>query len=295
LAESAESDGRDGARQDEAARVDGQEAAWRGDREAAPEVAGDAVADQPEVDYWDRVEEFERLWEQHVERWPGAPEGERDWSRPGDPPGSWRGEGDRYLSPERNAEADQLIAALRAPEPDVTTMLRAIERDNTHGARLAGLEHRIKGTQRLKEKIVEKMRKELKSGLADVVSEISDAVRYTFSFDQNRYITGCDDIRERLKSAGCRATYSQDHWRGDEYKGINTRWVTSAGERFELQFHTRESFHAKQLTHHAYKRLRLPETSRSERSELHAFQREVSAAVPVPPGVAQILDHGSWV
>ena len=44
-----------------------------------------------------------------------------------------------------------------------------------------------------------------------------------------------------------------------EYKGINTRWVTQEGQRFEVQFHTSESFHAKQnVTHDAYERLRNP-------------------------------------
>src|SRR5262249_19839276 len=89
--------------------------------------------DLPTVDYWGRVKEFDRLWERHVERWPRAPEdGERDTRRPGDPPGSWRGEGGRYLTPQQNSEADRLIAALRAPEKEITALMQAIERDNTH-------------------------------------------------------------------------------------------------------------------------------------------------------------------
>ena len=44
--------------------------------------------------------------------------------------------------------------------------------------------------------------------------------------------------------------YSKNHWRDDpEYKGINTRWITPEGQRFEVQFHTAESFHAKQQSH----------------------------------------------
>jgi hypothetical protein len=44
--------------------------------------------------------------------------------------------------------------------------------------------------------------------------------------------------------------YSKNYWTDAEYKGINTRWVTAEGQRFEVQFHTPDSFHAKhQVTH----------------------------------------------
>jgi hypothetical protein len=63
------------------------------------------------------------------------------------------------------------------------------------------------------------------------------------------------------------------------------------GGRFELQFHTRESFYAKeQLTHPPYQRLRQRSTTPAERVELLAFQREVCATVPKPPGISQIPD-----
>ena len=44
--------------------------------------------------------------------------------------------------------------------------------------------------------------------------------------------------------------YTKNHWRDDlEYKGINTRGVTPEGQRYEVQFHTAESFHAKKQYH----------------------------------------------
>ena len=39
--------------------------------------------------------------------------------------------------------------------------------------------------------------------------------------------------------------YSKNYWADPEYKGINTRWLTAEGQRFEVQFHTPDSFHAK--------------------------------------------------
>jgi len=85
--------------------------------------------------------------------------------------------------------------------------------------------------------------------------------------------------------------YSRNWWTDPEYKGINTRWVTAEGRRFEVQFHTPESFHAKHhVTHAAYERIRDPTTSRRELRELHAFQRTVSAWIEVPDGAADIPD-----
>jgi len=67
--------------------------------------------------------------------------------------------------------------------------------------------------------------------------------------------------------------------------------VTPQGQRFEVQFHTPESFHAKQhATHDAYERLRRPQTTDEERRELEDFQREVSSHVQVPDGAADIPD-----
>ena len=57
-----------------------------------------------------------------------------------------------------------------------------------------------------------------------------------------------------LSLAGYQMTYSKNHWLDDpQYKGINSRWETPDGGRFELQFHTQESFYAKEvLTHRSY-------------------------------------------
>ena len=68
--------------------------------------------------------------------------------------------------------------------------------------------------------------------------------------------------------------------------------VSGSGQRFEVQFHTPESFHAKQnITHTSYERIRNPLTSDGERMELRKFQREVSAAIGIPDAVAEIPDH----
>ena len=59
----------------------------------------------------------------------------------------------------------------------------------------------------------------------------------------------------------------------------------------KLQFHTRISFEAKQLTHSAYERLRTQQADKFEEMVLEAFQKKVTTAVPVPPGAVDIPDY----
>jgi hypothetical protein len=226
------------------------------------------------------------MWQKHEDRWPREPRTEAGLRR-GDPPGSWRGAGDRYLSPEQNSQAGALISELRQPEPRITADLKRIEAQNPHGGKLVGLDHRLKGDERLKEKIADKMRAKGESDPANVMSTINDAVRYTFCFDGNVYVRGYGDICRRLRAAGCQMVGRESHWLSDPYyKGVNTRWETRGGDRFELQFHTPESFQAKEVTHPAYERLRTAGTSRRERRELDRFHRVVNATIPSPIGIA---------
>ena len=87
----------------------------------------------------------------------------------------------------------------------------------------------------------------------------------------------------------------RNHWSDDKYNGINSQWIEpDSGQRFEVQFHTHISFEAKQLTHLAYERLRTPQPNKPDKFEqmvLEAFEKKVTADVPVPPGAADIPDY----
>ncbi len=257
------------------------------DREGWPDSA-----DRGERGFWSEVRRLKELWHAHVDRWPDKQDQGAGPDRPDDPPGSWRGAGDRYLSPEDHAEAEKQIGLLREPEKAVTSLLKQIEHDNPHGGVLVGLEHRLKGADRLKEKIADKMRFKDLDGPAAAAAMIDDAVRYTFCVGSANYVPGHRYVQQGLESVGFKMTYCKNHWLADpQYKGVNSRWETPDGGRFELQFHTRESYFAKeQLTHPSYKRLRSPETDWDEIGELEEFQLLVSSAVPKPDAVELIPD-----
>jgi hypothetical protein len=256
--------------------------------------SSDRPVDTVKRNYWTEVPRFLRAWADHVRRWP-AELAAAVVDRSKDPAGSWRGDGNQYLDPERHEQSNDLIAKLGRNEGKITEHVREADRENVFGGWLEGLEHRLKGEDRLKEKIATELSITPAMKPEDAISKINDAIRYTFCFEPANYSGGYWDVKERLEACEYRMVYSKNHWRDDpEYKGINTRWATAEGQRFEVQFHTAESYHAKQdVTHGSYERLRNPLTEDDERVELEAFQREVSSWVKVPEGARDVPDHSA--
>ena len=119
-----------------------------------------------------------------------------------------------------------------------------------------------------------------------------DAIRYTFQYQEARYTQGVLADIERLKDQGFELDKLKNSWSDEQYKGINSQWIEpDTGQRFEVQFHTRISFEAKQLTHGAYERLRSEQADALEELVLEAFQKKVAAEVPVPLGADGITDY----
>ena len=136
------------------------------------------------------------------------------------------------------------------------------------------------------------MIKELDFSPEEAVSNVPDAIRYTFQYREARYTQSVWADIARLRDQGFELDKLRNSWSDEQYKGINSQWIEpDTGQRFEMQFHTRISFEAKQLTHGAYERLRTRQADKFEELVLEAFQRKVTAEVPVPPGADGIPDY----
>jgi hypothetical protein len=242
--------------------------------------------------YWTEVPRFERMWDDHERRWPKDQQPAATVDRSRDPPGSWRSDSNLVLGPQDHAHTKDAISGVQAAETRVTSDLEQVVRGSAFGGELVGLEFRCKGEDRLKEKVAEALQRRPDTTPEEAMRDVNDAIRYTVRFGQEVYSTGCQDVCERLTASGYEMFYGKNHWEDPEYKGINTRWTTPEGQRFEVQFHTPESYHAKQeVTHGAYERIRNPLTTRPELAELEEFQREVSSWIPVPKGATGALDY----
>jgi hypothetical protein len=156
---------------------------------------------------------------------------------------------------------------------------------------LVGFEYRLKGRDRVKEKVFDNM-KEFDCSPEEAVSIVPDAIRYTFQYHEARYTQGVWADIGRLRDQGFELDKLKNSWSHDQYKGINSQWIEpDTGQRFEVQFHTCISFEAKQLTHGAYERLRTKQADKFEQVVLEAFQAKVTAEVPIPRGAIDIPDY----
>lgn len=197
----------------------------------------------------------------------------------------------RAIDAYRAYTVDQGCDRVREIEATVTTpAMRRVEAEDPDRV-LVGLEFRLKGRERLSEKVAEAV-EERGHSVAEAFGLVKDAIRYTFCYPEDRYSEGVLADCDRLDREGFGRLDRKNSWNQDEYKGINSRWRAPDGEQlFEVQFHTQASFEAKQETHRAYERLRALPEDEAEVRELHAYQREVTAKVPIPPGAADIPDY----
>jgi len=238
--------------------------------------------------WWQVLPHLKEQWERHKERWPQEQHPPIDRST--DEPGSWRGESDQYLNAEENMVAGHAMERIRTVEKKVTASLQEIKAE-TPDCALAGLESRLKGEERFKEKVFGELHAKPERSIAEITERMPDAIRYTFQLDSERYVAGYWNLHQRLEVGGSEFLMSRNFWDSPDYKGVNTRWLGPDGQVFEVQFHTPESYQAKQLTHTAYERLRTGTGPGAERPELESFQQDVSACIPIPDGAKGIPDY----
>jgi hypothetical protein len=238
---------------------------------------------------WDEaVPALREAWETHEKKWT-YPERTEPTVHP-EVPGAWRGDGGRYLTPDANAEVTRGCARIReVGETVITPAMSRIEAEDP-ARHLVGLDYRLKGENRLKEKVARTVEEQPGLTAGRALSAIPDAVRFTFCYTHEHYSAGVRADMERLTAQGFElAKPLKNSWSSDQYKGINTQWrEPETGPLFEVQFHTLASFEAKQLSHAAYERIRNPEAPGAELEELEDFQRQVCSKIPIPPGAADI-------
>ena len=261
------------------------EQAYAAHQESARCDTADAV--RPRDSWAEELPSLQAAWEQHQDRYP-----ERERATPQThTDGSWSSGEARRLTPEQNAEATKACADIHDEGERVAlpAMLQIEAADPNRS--LVGLEHMLKGEDRLKEKIADALRG--RPGLT--VTRRSALFRTQCDSPSStapmRYADGVLADVERLKEIGLEEVKLKNLWSDGQYKGINSQWRRpETGLRIEVQFHTPASLEAKELTHKAYERIRSTDTSPTERNELEAFQRRVNALLDTPPGTNEIPD-----
>jgi hypothetical protein len=206
------------------------------------------TADQPQPpdatsDTWRKeVAGFKAAWETHLERWPETDPPPVD--RSDDQPGSWRSDAGHPLTKEQLTDIDKVLKQVKEVELKVTGMMKAVE-SSVPGAALVGLDRSLKGEDRFREKVAYEAARKPDRPVDDIIERIPDKIRYTCQFTPERYTDGYWDFHQQLKEQGNEFLLCRNSWEEQEYKGINTRWLATEGQTFEVQFHTPDSFEAK--------------------------------------------------
>ena len=188
-----------------------------------------------------------------------------------------------------NDAVGDAIGEAKATEPAVSSILTAIA--ESQGFEFAGFEFRIKGEGSLKRKILGDLKtmpaKEAKLSYNEIVGSIHDNLRYTFLVEQSAFKGGYDAAVKALEDKGYSMVRVKNTMANEEgkYKGVNTLVKTDKGYIFELQFHTQESYEAKDAAHKFYEVERVSEPGSREWREAHEAGAEIFNAVPIPAGV----------
>jgi len=218
------------------------------------------------------------------------------------PDGSWDWKAS-HLSPDDSRTADEILDESRTAEGrdsdgnygdhGLTPAMRHIEAQLGHGNLVEGTEKfALKDPDRFKEKLADAIARNPDKSCVELANEIHDAIRYTFIFSVEGYSEGLWDAQDKVESAGYELEVRRNSWSSEEYKGINSRWFDpSSGRLFEIQFHTRESWDAKQQTHDAYEKITDPRTPPAEVKSLREYQRQISQAITIPPAARDIPEY----
>ncbi len=180
--------------------------------------------------------------------------------------GGWKWKG-LELSPEANRVADEALAVRQAAEGrdsegnygegGVTPGMRRVEAELEHGTLAPDTEKfALKSPDRFKEKLAKMIERYPGHPCGELVSAIHDGIRYTFLFPAENYTAGVADATQALSDRGYDLGIRKPSWNDGDYRGVNSRWRdTDSGILFEVQFHTPESWEAKQKTHDIYEKV----------------------------------------
>ena len=220
------------------------------------------------------------------------------------PDGAWEWKGLR-LEPDANRVADRELSARRSAEGrgddgkygdrGITPAMRRVEAKLDHGTLVPDTEKfALKTPARFKEKLAKMIARYPERTTDQLASSIHDGIRYTFVFGTSGYADGFRKAQAEVAKEGYELSLLRPSWNDPDYKGVNSRWCDKAsGLLFEVQYHTHESWSAKQATHDVYEKLADPRTTPEQRPQLEKEQRRITAGVTVPDGAIDIAYYSA--
>lgn len=188
------------------------------------------------------------------------------------------------LSPEAKEHYDKCAENEKKITPDVKDSVEG------NGAHLVGEDHRLKTPDSFSEKIGTRAENEGKTE-AEALAESKDVVRYTCEDEKEFLVDDYEKVTKDLTVKGYQVDQVKNTWEDEEnpYKGVNVIYESPDGQKFEVQYHTPESFKAKEEQHKYYEELRTldPEDPEYEQkyAELSEKMYEISDELEEPDNI----------
>lgn len=170
------------------------------------------------------------------------------------------------------------------------------------GAKMYGLEHRLKTPISLAAKIGADAKGDYDGDFNWAAMRIHDAVRYTAVLDDRTFVDNYNQIKRELDKRGwyemeCKNYFQRYRAGRVKHKAIQSTFVANGGKdfdnTFELQFHTASSQAAKELKLPLYNERRKAGISPKRARQLERKMTNLAEKVSDPWGVYEIEEHMS--
>lgn len=175
-------------------------------------------------------------------------------------------------------------------EPTITLDLKEIS--NNTGTELVGLDFRLKSKESYLRKVNTDSKKSLNPEIIkDTIENTNDIIRYTYQSSYKNLTSKYFEINEALKDKGYSQIKLKNYWndKTSAYKGVNCNYINQNGQKFEVQFHTAESFELKNNElHKFYEEFRLDITPDERRIELTNEMFKLSSKLKRPIEIESI-------
>lgn len=173
-------------------------------------------------------------------------------------------------------------------EPAVSKKMKDMAKDTNQT--LNGYKFRLKTEQSYSRKIKSDM---LEKNISEkqAIEDMNDVIRYTMISSPDDLVKNYNKAKKAFENDSYKLLRVKNSWPKQEmaYKGVNCVFQSPGGQKFEVQFHTPESFSLKQNElHEMYEEQRLPTTSAERKDELEEMMLELSKKLKVPKEIETI-------
>lgn len=128
-----------------------------------------------------------------------------------------------------------------------------------------------------------------------IMNRMYDLVRYTQLVDKDTFVEQAQKTIDELKGRGYKIVELKNFWRKEvnkgknPYRGINMKWKSPDGQKFELQFNTENNLTVKDKMHDIYNKQRILKEGSKEWEELNNESLKLTKLFDNPKDIEKLV------